>query len=144
MADLVFPIDERFRKSVRDGNLPRVRKSWALGEVGLDAAGLIELFESQILSRQLDLHARRLHAQKQGFYTIGSSGHEGNAAIAKAMRITDPAFLHYRDAAFLIQRSKQRPNHPIVRDLLLSFVASSEDPIAGGRHKVLGSQVLNV
>lgn len=139
------PLEQRFYRSVREGGLPRPRHAWSLADAGLTAAELVELFESQLLSRQLDLHARRLHAQKQGFYTIGSSGHEGNAAIAKALRVTDPAFLHYRDAPFFIQRSKQSAdNIDIVYDLLLSFVASSDDPIAGGRHKVLGSKKLNV
>src|SRR5690349_8174251 len=138
------PLEQRFYRSVRDGTLPRPRQSWSLADAGLTGPELVELFESQILSRQLDLHARRLHAQKQGFYTIGSSGHEGNAAIARALRHTDPAFLHYRDAPFFIQRSKQVPGIDIVYDMLLSFVASSDDPIAGGRHKVLGSKPLNV
>jgi 2-oxoisovalerate dehydrogenase E1 component len=45
----------------------------------------------------------------QGFYTIGSSGHEGMAAVAQALRPGDMAFLHYRDAAFQIARSRQVP-----------------------------------
>src|SRR5437868_366007 len=144
MPELTFPIDLRFCKSVRDGALPRTGTSWSLDDAGLTGAELVELFESQILSRQLDLNARRMQARKEGFYTIGSSGHEGTAAIAKALRLTDPVFLHYRDAAFFIQRSKQLAGYDVTRDLLLSFVASSEDPIAGGRHKVLGSKKLNV
>ena len=144
MADPGASIEQRFYRAVREGTLPQPRQSWSLAEAGLSGAGLIELFESQALSRQLDFHARRLHALKQGFYTIGSSGHEGNAAIAKALRHTDPAFLHYRDAAFFIQRSKALPGINIMRDMLLSFAASSDDPIAGGRHKVLGSKALNV
>jgi len=137
-------LEQRFLRGLREGTLPRPRHDWSLADAGLTGLELVELFESQILSRQLDFHARRLHARKQGFYTIGSSGHEGNAAIAKALRVTDPAFLHYRDAPFFIQRSRQVPGIDIVYDLLLSFVASSDDPIAGGRHKVLGSKALNV
>jgi 2-oxoisovalerate dehydrogenase E1 component len=137
-------LDQRFHRAVRDGALPRPRQAWSLEDAGLKGSELIELFETQVLSRQLDLHARRLHALKQSFYTIGSSGHEGNAAIAKALRPTDPAFLHYRDAPFFIQRSKAVPGIDIVYDMLLSFVASADDPIAGGRHKVLGSKRLNV
>ena len=78
----------------------------------------------------------------QGFYTIGSSGHEGMAAVAAALRPTDPAFLHYRDAAFQIARSDQVPGQSPTWDILLSFASSSEDPISGGRHKVLGSKAL--
>ena len=143
-ASASVPLEQKFYRAVREGALPRPRQSWSLADAGLTGPELVELFETQLLSRQLDLHARRLHAQKQGFYTIGSSGHEGNAAIAKALRVTDPAFLHYRDAPFFIQRSKAAPGIDIVYDMLLSFVASSEDPIAGGRHKVLGSKRLNV
>lgn len=80
----------------------------------------------------------------QGYYTIGSSGHEGMAAVAHALRPTDMAFLHYRDAAFQIARAAQVPGQTIAFDMLLSFAASSEDPISGGRHKVLGSKALNI
>ena len=40
-----------------------------------------------------------------GFYTIGSSGHEGNAGVAAALRLTDPALLHYRSGAFYLARA---------------------------------------
>ncbi|MGH8482511.1 MAG: hypothetical protein ACRES8_08620, partial [Nevskiaceae bacterium] len=73
-------LEQRFHRGVREGGLPRLRHAWGLADAGLTGPELVELFESQVLSRQLDFHARRLHAQKQGFYTIGSSGHEGNAA----------------------------------------------------------------
>lgn len=113
-------------------------------EVGLDPARLVEMVESQLLSRLLDLEARRLQAQGDAYYTIGSAGHEGHAALGKVFRVTDPAFLHYRDAALLIQRSKALPGQTISWDMLLSFMASTEDPIAGGRHKVLGSKALTI
>ena len=54
------------------------------------------------------------------------------------------AFLHYRDAAFQIARAGQVPGQTPTWDLLLSFAASSEDPISGGRHKVLGSRRLMI
>ncbi|WP_372613997.1 thiamine pyrophosphate-dependent enzyme [Halomonas sp.] len=139
-----FPLEERLFEVLRDGDWPSPAQAWRLDEAGLTAPALVELFESQVLSRQLDLHARRLQARGEAFYTIGSSGHEGNAAIAAAFRVTDPAFLHYRDAAFLLQRSKQLPGQTSTYDMLLSFVASSADPVSGGRHKVLGSKALNV
>ncbi|MDH5738244.1 MAG: thiamine pyrophosphate-dependent enzyme, partial [Gammaproteobacteria bacterium] len=50
----------------------------------------------------------------------------------------------YRSCAFLIQRSKQKPGETPIFDMLLSFAASSEDPVSGGRHKVLGSKSLMV
>ncbi|HKY90279.1 MAG TPA: thiamine pyrophosphate-dependent enzyme [Nevskiaceae bacterium] len=144
MADPGASIEQRFHRCLRDGALPRRTRSWSLADAGISPPELVELFESQVLSRQLDYHARRLRARNESFYTIGSAGHEGNAAIAKALRVTDPAFLHYRDAAFFIQRAKSLPGQDILRDLLLSFVASADDPIAGGRHKVIGSRALNV
>ena len=69
---------------------------------------LVELFRSQVLSRQLDRTSRVMQAMGKGFYTIGSSGHEGMAAVAEALRPTDMAFLHYRDAAFQIGRASCR------------------------------------
>jgi 2-oxoisovalerate dehydrogenase E1 component len=105
---------------------------------------LVELFRTQCLSRNLDRTSRAMQKAGQGFYTIGSSGHEGMAAVAEALRPTDMAFLHYRDAAFQIQRACQVPGQTPAWDVLLSFAASSEDPISGGRHKVLGSKALNI
>lgn len=139
-----FPLEVRLFEALRDGDWPSPVGSWSLEQAGLTEPELVELFESQVLSRQLDYHARRLQARGEAFYTIGSSGHEGNAAIAAAFRVTDPALLHYRDAAFLLQRSKQLPGQTPIYDMLLSFAASSADPISGGRHKVLGSRALNV
>ncbi len=104
----------------------------------------ISIYRSACLSRALDLKSRALQAQGQGFYTIGSSGHEAMAAVAAALKPIDMAFLHYRDAAFQIERSKQIPGQSIIWDMLLSFTCSSEDPISGGRHKVLGSKTLNI
>jgi 2-oxoisovalerate dehydrogenase E1 component len=104
----------------------------------------IQIFESQMQSRLLDIKARHLKKDNHSFYTIGSSGHEGNAAIAHALRVTDPALLHYRSAGFMIERSKQIPGMSILYDTLLSFMAKAEDPISGGRHKVLGSKPLNI
>ncbi|NOD30167.1 thiamine pyrophosphate-dependent enzyme [Ruegeria atlantica] len=102
----------------------------------------VALYRVQCLSRALDRQSRAMQKAGQGFYTIGSSGHEGMAAVAAALRSTDPAFLHYRDAAFQIARADQVPGQSPTWDILLSFASSSEDPISGGRHKVLGSKAL--
>ncbi|MEM6928698.1 MAG: transketolase, partial [Myxococcota bacterium] len=53
----------------------------------------IRLFEAQIQSRLLDLTARELKARGESFYTIGSSGHEGNAAVAEFLQPGDLCFL---------------------------------------------------
>ena len=102
----------------------------------------MSVYRAGCLSRALDRQSRAMQKAGQGFYTIGSSGHEGLAAVAAALRPTDMAFLHYRDAAFQIARSQQVPGQSIAWDMLLSFAASSEDPISGGRHKVFGSKPL--
>jgi len=106
-----------------------------------------ELFESQLISRHLDLMARVLRVQNKVFYTIGSSGHEGNAMVARLTRHTDPAFLHYRSGAFMAERFRKLPGTDSekldpVMDSALSFAASKEDPASGGRHKVWGSKPL--
>src|ERR1017187_8895254 len=67
----------------------------------------LELFDAQLASRHLDLAARLLRGSGAGFYTIGSSGHEGNAGVAAALRLTDPALLHYRSGAFYLARGGQ-------------------------------------
>ena len=108
----------------------------------LDAQGFRELFESQLISRHLDLMARVLRVQNKVFYTIGSSGHEGNAMVARATRHTDPAFLHYRSGGFMAERFRKIPGMDPVMDSALSFAASAEDPASGGRHKVWGSKPL--
>ncbi|TAL72924.1 MAG: MFS transporter [Rhodanobacter sp.] len=108
----------------------------------LDAGGFRELFESQLISRHLDLMARVLRVQNKVFYTIGSAGHEGNAMVARLTRHTDPAFLHYRSGAFMVERSRQVSGIDPVHDAALSFAASAADPASGGRHKVWGSKPL--
>ncbi len=137
MIDGADLLHDAFLSSVASGTLPEVSPAPLPPDLPL-----LALFKSQLLSRHLDYCSRRLQQRGESFYTIGSAGHEGMAAVAAAFRPDDMAFLHYRDAAFFIQRAKQLPNQHPMRDLLLSFTASSDDPIAGGRHKVLGSKSL--
>ncbi|MGY6554891.1 MAG: transketolase C-terminal domain-containing protein [Wenzhouxiangella sp.] len=112
----------------------------AVGDIA--AADLLELFDSQMVSRQLDLMARVKRAENKVFYTIGSSGHEGNAMVGRATRHTDPAFLHYRSGAFMAERYRKLSGLDFIHDTCLSFAASSRDPASGGRHKVWGSAPL--
>jgi 2-oxoisovalerate dehydrogenase E1 component len=105
----------------------------------LTGGEFLELFESQMLSRHLDLIARAMRLRNEGFYTIGSSGHECNAVIGRLARHTDPAFLHYRSGGFMMERARHVPGIDPVYDTALSLAASAEDPISGGRHKVWGS-----
>lgn len=118
--------------------------SGAVPSGGLSAAEAGATYRAQVLSRALDLTSRAMQKAGEGFYTIGSSGHEGMAAVARALRPTDMAFLHYRDAAFQIARAYQVPGQRIAWDMLLSFACSSDDPTSGGRHKVLGSKELMI
>ncbi len=136
-ADIV---DTAFRTRLAAGDFPPgIPAQGPLGEK--DA---VDIFRAQCLSRNLDRRSRKMQAEGQGFYTIGSSGHEGMAAVAAALRPTDMAFLHYRDGAFQTMRSSQVPGTDATRDMLLSFATSSEDPMSGGRHKVLGSKSLAI
>jgi len=138
--DRVAIVHEAFRRKVASGELP----PGVAPRGPLSAIAAVAIYRSGCLSRAMDRTSRDMQARKQGFYTIGSSGHEGMAAVAAALRPTDPAFLHYRDAAFQIQRASQKPGQSMTWDMMLSFACSSGDPISGGRHKVLGSKALNI
>ena len=158
-ANVPNPIPARMkglnRAEICDVNFTEFVKGWdgqrqarpAPGEAildgsALDAQGFRDLFESQLVSRHLDLMARVLRVQNKVFYTIGSSGHEGNAMVARLTRHTDPAFLHYRSGGFMAERFRKLPGLDPVMDSALSFAASKDDPISGGRHKVWGSKPL--
>ncbi|MEL0438437.1 dehydrogenase E1 component subunit alpha/beta [Phycobacter sp. K97] len=133
-------VHQNFLDRVAAGQLP----AGAPPREGLSKDVAVAVYRAQVLSRALDLTSRAMQKAGQGFYTIGSSGHEGMAAVARALRPDDMAFLHYRDAAFQIARADQVPGQRIAWDMLLSFACSSEDPTSGGRHKVLGSKALMI
>jgi 2-oxoisovalerate dehydrogenase E1 component len=145
MARLSFEdeLDQRFLGAVADlrGDLPGRAQH---ATVPLNDEQLLALFDAQAGSRHLDLAARYLRAENRGFYTIGSAGHEANAAVATALRPTDPALLHYRSGAFYLARAAQVPGSQPLLDVLLGLVGASDEPIAGGRHKVFGHYDLAV
>ena len=85
-----------------------------------------------------------MRAAGVGYYTIGSSGHEANAAVAMALRPTDPALLHYRSGAFYLARAEQAGHLDGVLDVALGLAAAAAEPISGGRHKVFGHPKLAV
>jgi len=127
-------LDANFRAAVatltpRPGRQPRLARQ----ELEL-------IFDAQSGSRHLDVVARELQSRGEGYYTIGSAGHESNAAIAYALRPDDPALLHYRSGGFYLLRSGPQG----VRDVLQGLMGLSEEPIAGGRHKVFGNKALNI
>lgn len=99
----------------------------------------VAVFESVIQSRLQDLLSREMKDKGLSYYTIGSSGHEANAIFGALLRTTDPAYLHYRSGAFMAARLRQGRGETPFFDAMLSFCASKEDPVSGGRHKVLGS-----
>jgi 2-oxoisovalerate dehydrogenase E1 component len=139
-------VDQNFSEFVREydgpaGTAPAADQPVLPGSL-LSARDFLELFESQLISRHLDLMARVLRVENKVFYTIGSSGHEGNAMVARLTRHTDPAFLHYRSGAFMAERFRKLPGMDPVMDSALSFAASQDDPASGGRHKVWGSKPL--
>jgi 2-oxoisovalerate dehydrogenase E1 component len=141
------PIDQHFTTAVSAmKSAPRRRRT---DEPVREGTSLIvgvcsALFDVALGSRHLDLAARRLRAKGKGYYTIGSSGHEGNAAVAAALRPTDPALLHYRSGGFFLARAALIDGRDPLRDVLLGTVAATDEPIAGGRHKVFGRHDLHI
>ena len=137
-------IDQNFTRCVADEEFPKAKTELYLSQNNIQKTELISIFESQVISRHIDIYARELKDKGECFYTIGSSGHEGNAVFGRLFPYSDIAFLHYRSAPFFLERSRQIPNSTPIHDTALSFMASSEDPISGGRHKVIGSEKLNI
>ncbi len=142
-------LDRRFIDAVRRLPSRECQRARELAEPVSTATKLtgqlaIDLFVAQAGSRHLDLAARYLRAEGNGFYTIGSAGHEANAMVGAAVRPTDPALLHYRSGAFYLARAAQLPGSEPLRDVLLGLVGARDEPIAGGRHKVFGNHDLAV
>lgn len=147
MKSSVNDLDQHFRETVKAlVESPQRVDSAAPVRVGsrLDVRSALELFDAQSESRHLDFAARWMQQQGRGYYTIGSSGHEGNAAVAAALRPTDPALLHYRSGGFYAARARQVPGVKAVYDVLLGVAAAADEAIAGGRHKVFGRHELSV
>ncbi len=140
-------IDENFRKFLDQARGTPAIRPRSLDEpphdadpaLGLTGRTLWELFESQLTCRILDVVAREMRVRDEGYYTISSAGHEGNVVLGRLARHNDPALLHYRSGALMIERARQRPGLDPIRDIALSLAASADDPISGGRHKVFGS-----
>src|SRR5260221_5439046 len=104
----------------------------------LTAGRCLELLNAKITSRHLDEAGRWMRSRGSGYYTIGSAGHEGNAAVAAALKPTDPALLHYRSGAFYLVRAAQAGRgEDGIADVLLGMVSAAAAPIAGRRRKVI-------
>lgn len=150
-------LDERFRDAVSALRPPEHRRD--PGDPIRDGSALTgararELFDAQLTARHLDLAARWLRSFHEGFATTGSAGHEGDAAVAAALRGDDPALLHQRSAAFYCVRAyahaaaadgeQSRRLEDAARDVLRGVVASVRDPGSGGRDKLLGNPALHL
>ncbi|WP_370446788.1 transketolase C-terminal domain-containing protein [Micromonospora sp. LHW51205] len=103
-------LDDRLRAELAALGAPDQRRD--LGERlpdggPLTGAQALALFDAQLTSRLLDLAGQWLHGFGEGYHTIESAGHEGNAAVAAALRPTDPALLHHRSGAFYCLRAAQ-------------------------------------
>jgi 2-oxoisovalerate dehydrogenase E1 component len=108
-----------------------------------DVADAEAIWRAQVRSRLCDFAARYLQGTGRSFYSIASAGHESNAAVALALRPTDPALLHYRSGAFYLARAAQLGRDG-VPDILRGVTAARDEPIAGGRHKVFGNHELAI
>src|SRR5262245_5905025 len=133
-------LDEHFRSTLGALTAPEQRgdpSQPVRPGSALTGATALRLFEAQLASRHLDLAARWLRSFGEGFYTIGSSGHEGNAAVAAAVHNDDPALLHYRSGAFYCARAARADAEGVdaVRDVMRGVVAAGTEAIAGGRRK---------
>ena len=114
-------------------------------DVPADLLSMLQrLFDAQVQSRHLDFAARWLQKQGKGYYTIGSAGHESNAAVGLLSRATDPALLHYRSGGLYAARAAVAGTDNPVRDVLLSLTSATSDPMSGGRHKVFGHPALGI
>ena len=142
--DRVSVVHENLLRRLAAGDFPQGRPP--AGPLAGEQA--VSIFRTACLTRAIDRESRKMQAAGQGYYSIGPSGHEGMAAIAAALRPGDMAFLHYRDTAFQLQRAEQvnakEGGQTAAWDVLLSYACSTDDPISGGRHKVLGSRALNI
>ncbi len=144
MLNRAVVVDEQFIASIQMNQFPSAISHTQFEQAEIDKQQAIQLFDTQIKSRLLDIIARELKEKGLSFYTIGSSGHEGNAGIGLVLSLKDVAFLHYRSGAFYIQRSRQFDSIDGLNDCILSLLASVDDPISGGRHKVFGRKELNI
>jgi 2-oxoisovalerate dehydrogenase E1 component len=143
-------LDQRFQQAV--SQLEPLRPELDLGDSAEDGSGsarfalpkrnpelAIALFNAQLGSRHCDFAARWLRTGGHGYHAAESSGHEGNAALAAALRSDDPALLHHRSGAFHLFRAIPRTGfRKAIRDLLAGVAVSGEDPISPGRPRGFG------
>ncbi|MEV6375458.1 thiamine pyrophosphate-dependent enzyme [Micromonospora musae] len=134
LSDVTTPqdLDDRFRETLAALGLTARRRDPAepvTDGATLTGAQALDIFDAQVTSRQLDLAGRWLRSFGEGFYTIGSAGHEANALVAAVLQPTDPALLHYRSGAFYCVRAAQAAAGPAAEPAEAA-VAYPADPAA--------------
>ena len=77
-------VHENLLARVASGDLPQGKPP--SGPLSAEAA--VTLWQAACLTRALDRQSRVMQRAGQGFYTIGSSGHEGMGAVALALPST--------------------------------------------------------
>ena len=83
-------IDKNFTRWVASNKFPKARTELSLPQNSILKTDLISIFESQVISRHIDIIARNFKDRGECFYTIGSAGHEGNAVFGKVFSYKDP------------------------------------------------------
>ncbi|MCB9588964.1 MAG: MFS transporter [Polyangiaceae bacterium] len=130
-------LTSRFREQLT--SVPDDCNAWSHGtELG------VELVESMLRARHLDVAAHELRKRGVGHYTICSTGHESNVVLGRLTSPKDPTIVHYRSAALQVERARQVPGRHPVQDIALSLVAARTEPTSGGRHKVFGGKDLGI
>ena len=61
-------VDQNFKKFVKEGKLPPARTDLLLSQTNIKTSELVSLFESQVLSRHMDLKARLLKDEGKCYY----------------------------------------------------------------------------
>ncbi|GGK19629.1 MFS transporter [Pilimelia terevasa] len=139
-------LDQRFRAAVAELAEPILLSDPGAPLVdgaALSGAAALEIFDAQLTARHLDLAGRWLRSFGAGYQGIPGAGHESTAAVAYALRPTDPALLHHRSAAFYCVRAAQHGVADPATALLRSAVGSAADPGSGGRHRSYGDATLH-